>query len=233
MAVTRRTVIATLICCAAVLGVYFLYFYHGSPEDIMSRNRKQHNKAAVSQGKFLHRAALKSEHPQVEDGGDDEDEGEEEDEDDPAVSSYKLWEQWVEENGYLSIGDIYDKCDDSKDRVTLGKVILLPDHEKGGVTSVSFLNHTIENDIDEGSEVKIEVSYNGKELYKNHWELCTIDEDEEEDRIVFCPIKKGPRTWKKEMKIPNYLPKGRYTAKAWLVDIDEKILVCGFADFTL
>ena len=52
----------------------------------------------------------------------------------------------------------------------------------------------------------IECSYNGKELYKNHWELCTVEEGMD-DRIIFCPIAAGKHKFVKDLKIPNYLPK--------------------------
>ena len=48
--------------------------------------------------------------------------------------------------------------------------------------------------------------YNGKDLYSNHWDLCTV-EDGLEDRVIHCPIRVGRRRFVKELKIPNYLPK--------------------------
>ena len=56
--------------------------------------------------------------------------------------------------------------------------------------------------------------YNGKELYSNHWDLCTIDE-EKEDRVVFCPVV-GKKNYVKDMKIPSYLPKVSVGRVGWL-----------------
>ena len=52
----------------------------------------------------------------------------------------------------------------------------------------------------------LECQYNGKALYSNHWDLCHV-EDNMEDRIINCPMKRGRRKFIKDLKIPNYLPK--------------------------
>jgi len=49
--------------------------------------------------------------------------------------------------------------------------------------------------------------YNGNDLYSNHWDLCAIEDDDAEDRVINCPIRAGRRKFVKELKIPNYLPK--------------------------
>ena len=59
-----------------------------------------------------------------------------------------------------------------------------------------------------GGELGISVKYNGKDLYGNKWDFCTIDEDEEEeDRQVFCPYKPGFHAWVTDRAVPKYLPK--------------------------
>ena len=52
----------------------------------------------------------------------------------------------------------------------------------------------------------IEVQYNDKDLYSNHWELCTVEEGME-DRIIYCPISTGKKNFVKDLPIPSYLPK--------------------------
>ena len=47
--------------------------------------------------------------------------------------------------------------------------------------------------------------YNDNELYSNHWDLCTA-EDDMDDKIIHCPLRAGRRKFIKELKIPNYLP---------------------------
>ena len=64
-----------------------------------------------------------------------------------------------------------------------------------------------EKEVTEG-EMFIDVKYNGKDLYNNHWDLCHVEDDrEEEDRIIFCPIKPGRQLYVKQLKIPIYIPK--------------------------
>lgn len=127
----------------------------------------------------------------------------------------------------------------------MGKAILLPDKETGGLKVRTFINITLgrykmisvfttimfgqpikerlvplsrvcqsiftciklfeEQPLTEG-EFLIDVKYNGKDLYDNHWEFCTIDENKEV-RQVFCPYKPGFYAWATDKKIPKYIPK--------------------------
>ena len=54
----------------------------------------------------------------------------------------------------------------------------------------------------------IACQYNGKDLYSNHWELCTVEEGMP-DRVIYCPIAPGKHKFVKDLDIPNYLPKVR------------------------
>ena len=53
----------------------------------------------------------------------------------------------------------------------------------------------------------LSVSYGGKDLYENQWKFCEMEEEEEEDRWIFCPYKPGSYSWVIDRKIPNFLPK--------------------------
>lgn len=64
---------------------------------------------------------------------------------------------------------------------------------------------TLEKALTEG-EFLIDVKYNGKDLYDNHWEFCTIDENQKK-RQVFCPYKPGFYEWATDKKIPKFIPK--------------------------
>jgi len=57
-----------------------------------------------------------------------------------------------------------------------------------------------------GGTMYLTCQYNGRDLYSNHWDLCTV-EDGQEERVINCPIRVGRRKFVKELKIPNYLPK--------------------------
>lgn len=56
-------------------------------------------------------------------------------------------------------------------------------------------------------EFFLSVSYGGKDLYENQWKFCEMEEEEEEDRWIFCPYKPGSYSWVIDRKIPSYLPK--------------------------
>ena len=58
-----------------------------------------------------------------------------------------------------------------------------------------------------GGMMYLACQYNGNDLYSNHWDLCAIEDDDAEDRVINCPIRAGRRKFVKELKIPNYLPK--------------------------
>ena len=54
--------------------------------------------------------------------------------------------------------------------------------------------------------MRLSCEYNGNNLYSNHWNLCTVEEGFD-DRIIFCPLRKGKKKYIKDLKIPNFLPK--------------------------
>ena len=67
-----------------------------------------------------------------------------------------------------------------------------------------------DHDITTG-DMALQVWYNGQELYKNHWELCSVEDNfEDSDKIIVCPIKAGRHKYIKDMPIPSYLPKVRH-----------------------
>ncbi|OWF48048.1 phosphatidylglycerol/phosphatidylinositol transfer protein-like [Mizuhopecten yessoensis] len=229
---TRRIPAALLfIFCCMIFSVYVTYFNHGPPEDIMARNRQQqHGAESDNEDKGLH-VAKRDELNAVEneEGGDDE---KIKDEDNPDfVESKKLWENFIKSNDYVSIGDLYSGCDEG-DRVLVGKSIMLPDKENGGIKARIFLNFTFEEEY-MGGEFVLEVKYNNKELYDNHWDMCILDENQP-DRLIFCPYEANAQwSWVKDKKIPSYLPKGRYETKAYVTNQDDKRILCGYSLFIL
>lgn len=56
-------------------------------------------------------------------------------------------------------------------------------------------------------KLRLVVHYNDKELYNNGLDLCTAEKPTDDDRIIFCPIKKGIHYYMKEVGIPTYIPK--------------------------
>ncbi|XP_060073825.1 uncharacterized protein LOC132553587 [Ylistrum balloti] len=230
---TKRVPAALLfIFCCMIISVYVTYFNHGPPEDIMNRNRNQGQGVESSNDDKELRLTKRDESKDIgeeEDGGDDE---VIKDEDNPDfVESKKLWDDFIKANNYVSIGDLYSGCEVG-DRVLVGKTIMLPDKKKGGIKSRTFLNFTFEEDYT-GGEFVLEVKYNNKDLYDNHWDMCTLD-DQQPDRLIFCPYKANAQwSWVKDKKIPGYLPKGRYETKAYITNQDEKRVLCGYSLFVL
>ena len=75
----------------AFVGLYFMYFHKGAPEDIMAANRRsiQTLQGADYQDDYVDEA---------------------EDTDDPVVGSRLKWQKFIRENNYVSIGELYNKC---------------------------------------------------------------------------------------------------------------------------
>ncbi|XP_033754920.1 uncharacterized protein LOC117337886 [Pecten maximus] len=228
---TKRIPAALLfVFCCIVFSVYITYFNHGPPEDIMNRNRQQGQGVAENGGNGLH-LTKRDESNVIE----KDEEGVDEqirDEDNPDfVESKKLWDNFIKSNNYVSIGDLYNGCEVG-DRELVGKTIMLPDKENGGIKSRTFLNFTFEEEYT-GGEFVLEVKYNNKDLYDNHWDMCALD-DQQPDRLIFCPYKVNAQwSWVKDKKIPGYLPKGRYETKAYVTDQNEKRVLCGYSLFIL
>lgn len=215
MNVRKIPLIICLTCLTLFFSMFTLYmtmFNHGPPSEILEANRKR---------------VLKPDGADLSLNGDEAAEDEEVSE---SVESAKRWQKFVDDNKYVGIGDVYNSCDD-KDRITLGKAILLPDKETGGLKVRTFINITLEKPLTEG-EFLVDVKYNGKDLYDNHWEFCTIDENQEVKQ-VFCPYKPGFYTWATDKKIPKFIPKGKYHTRAWLNGDDGKLLTCGLTTFVL
>lgn len=216
MNVRKVPLIIFLTCLTLFFSMFTLYmtmFNHGPPSEILEANRQIVLKPKNDVDLSLN--------------GEEADEDEEVSE---SVESAKRWQKFVDDNKYVAMGDVYNSCDD-KDRITLGKAILLPDKETGGLKVRTFINITLEKPLTEG-EFLVDVKYNGKDLYDNHWEFCTIDENQEVKQ-VFCPYKPGFYTWATDKKIPKFIPKGKYHTRAWLNGDDGKLLTCGLTTFVL
>lgn len=214
----RRILLVVAIVVCLVLGVYFKHFRRMSTDDILAANLARQTVEGDAPGSVYY------------DDGDGGEEATGGDRGDAVTRSRREWDQWIRRNHFVSIGKLFDKCD-GDDRIMLGRVVMLEDQQRGGVTSKTYLNVTLHKEIVGGS-MYLTCQYNGRDLYSNHWDLCTV-EDGADDRVINCPIRVGKRKFVKELKIPNYLPKGRYTSKAWILDQEQKMIGCAFADFTL
>ncbi|XP_052819262.1 putative phosphatidylglycerol/phosphatidylinositol transfer protein DDB_G0278295 [Mya arenaria] len=117
----------------------------------------------------------------------------------------------------------------------VGRTILITDVRPAGlygVTARSFVNITLDEDL-EGGRSYLEVKYNGNDLLARNWELCNLDEDYGDEWQIYCPFSSGEYSFVKECQIPTYLPRGRYETTVWITDQNDKVVICGFSNFTL
>lgn len=198
----RRTIIVFGCLLGVVLCIYFMFFRHAPADELLAVNSKSSSDRLVSIG--LPKAKL------FNDGKDD-----------LRRKQAEKWEQWAQDR--VVIGSYYSNCDD--DAIMMGKVTMIPDKVNGGVLSYHYFNATWENEVEDGT-MFIEVKYNGQDLYSNHFDLCTVDEE-----VIRCPYKAGFNHIEGTIKIPAYIPTGQYTCKAWLKDQDDVVIGCGYADF--
>ncbi|KAH3849867.1 hypothetical protein DPMN_092271 [Dreissena polymorpha] len=213
---------ASMLVCGGFIilmfTLYALFFNHGAPEDIMVAN-----KGSQVNPKFKHyhdRDPHKMNELEKEVAEEER-------------RAAQHWDEFIAKNDFVNIGEIYDNCDE-KDRVMIGRTIMLPTvHWAGlkGVKSRTFINITLHEELT-GGKFFLEVKYNGKDLFARNWELCTLDEDYD-DRVVYCPFLAQDYSFVKDRDIPVYLPKGRYQTKGWITDVNDEIVACGFSDFTL
>ncbi|XP_064640632.1 putative phosphatidylglycerol/phosphatidylinositol transfer protein DDB_G0282179 [Lineus longissimus] len=215
MAVMKKFAIAAICIVAAACTVYFVYFRHPPAASILDNNKSNDMLRQIRN--------VDDDYSYEED---DYEEG-----DVTPESAKKKWERWIKKHGHVSIGELYNKCE-GNDKIMVGKTILVEDKKNGGVTSYTHANATWEKEVTDG-ELFIDVKYNGKDLYNNHWDLCHVEDDNEKDRIIFCPIKAGRQNIIKNIKIPIYIPKGEYVTKVWATNQDNEILACGFSKFVL
>ncbi|KAL4235443.1 hypothetical protein ACF0H5_007079 [Mactra antiquata] len=215
---------ALMLCCGVFFVVFFLayiaFFNHGAPENIMEQNRQNRDKVRFFEGDL---------------GGEDSHMNDiEKDLAVEAKKAFDYWDTFIKKNDFTAIGEIYDSCEE-KERQMVGRTIMLPDVRWGGIKGVksrTFINYTLDSELT-GGKFYLEVKYNGKDLFSRNWELCSLDEDYGDDRIIFCPFIPGDYSFVKDRQIPIYLPKGRYETKGWITDQEEQTIACGFSDFSL
>ncbi|XP_053402789.1 uncharacterized protein LOC128558041 [Mercenaria mercenaria] len=134
--------------------------------------------------------------------------------DDDRPKALEYWEHFINTNNFTAIGEIYDNCG-----------------EKISFEIFPFLETLIYSEL-VGGRFFLEVKYNGKDLYSNNWELCTLDEDYD-DRIVYCPFYPGEYSFVKDKSLYTYQRWDRFESKAWITDQEDRTIVCGYSDFTL
>lgn len=201
----RRTAAAAAgaVCCCLLLSVYLAFFRHPPASVILAAQKGDAGQSvALKQGKEYSVSEI----------------------------AEAVWSKWIADTKYVSVGSLYDSCD-APDRTMIGKTILLPDEASGGVITRLHLNASFDEEIQYG-EFSVNIKYNGRHLYENHFDLCTYDKDEPEP-MIHCPLRKGPYVLVKSFQVPSYLPKGRYQATGWVTNEEKKTVVCGYTDLTI
>ncbi|KAK6171186.1 hypothetical protein SNE40_019431 [Patella caerulea] len=145
------------------------------------------------------------------------------------------WETFLREKNYVSIGEVFDSCDGEK-RKMVGQTVIVEDKINGGVKTTTFVNFTTEHSIT-GGELYIDIKYNDKDLYDNHWEVCDItyykDGIAEEEHFIDCPYPIGFHSFTRDIKILNYLPKGKYEINILVTDQIKEDMLCSRTIFFL
>ncbi|XP_046375467.1 uncharacterized protein LOC124148426 [Haliotis rufescens] len=148
-------------------------------------------------------------------------------------ASAEHWGSFVRRNSFISVGEVWDRGCDEKGRKTIGTVVMMPDKETGELKTRTFVNYTLHEDVEEG-EFYLDVKYNNNNLFDNHWDLCTLEDETDQDkRTIVCPIKSGFKSEIKDREIPSYLPKGEYYTRSWITNEKGVTIVCGYSDFVL
>ncbi|KAL9976129.1 hypothetical protein ACROYT_G013383 [Oculina patagonica] len=135
------------------------------------------------------------------------------------INDSTLWDKWVTENGFKSIGDIWDSCDPSDSRKKIGKVIIYYDSKEKRVIGTAVANFTTKVTLNSGV-VHVVAQFHGRTLYDVKHDVCKVDA-----KTFGCPMNKGQKMYIYEpFKLPKYIPKGHYFATAKLVNQDDVCL---------
>jgi len=199
----------TLVCATAT--IYVAFFHHPPPDAILAANKPRKSSGHV---------VLRTLNSTNEDA---------------VMAAYQIakWDAWVEANSYVSIGEVYDKCNDPV-RLNLGRIVIYPDKKKGGLLCKLFMNCTLGEEIQSGG-IQIDIQYNGRDLYHSRWDLCTAEDKEpdRQDKILSCPIPKGRTIVAKGFKVPAFLPRGTFTIKTEVINQNEKSVFCTMTELIL
>ena len=81
---------------------------------------------------------------------------------------------------------------------------------RSGTNLTITASGTFSKDVEQGTKVLLQVKYGLITLIKQEADLC----DQIGNVDLECPLKKGPMTLTKQVKIPKEVPKGKYTVSA-------------------
>ena len=70
------------------------------------------------------------------------------------------------------------------------------------------------------------MKYNGKDIFSRNWELCSLDEDYGDERIIYCPFNPGDLSFVKDRPIPFYIPKVNVCRWLQLAELCMVVYAC-------
>lgn len=116
----------------------------------------------------------------------------------------------------------YEICNEEKNSFKLNYIKFSP-VMKGGVTTIE-LDGFLNTDIKDGSNAVVNVKYKKINLIKKKIDICK--ELDNNDIEIKCPIEKGEKKMKYDVKIPNEIPSGEYKIDLLLKNDDETDIFC-------
>ncbi|KAM0280913.1 hypothetical protein ACHAQH_003802 [Verticillium albo-atrum] len=117
--------------------------------------------------------------------------------------------------------ELCDKAHD-KDIVHIKKVDLSPNPPKAGEDLVITASGTVDEDIEDGAYVLLQVKYGLIRLISTKADFC----EQVGEVDLECPIKKGDLSLTKTVKLPAEIPPGKYTVFADLYTKDDEPITC-------
>ncbi|XP_072169730.1 uncharacterized protein [Diadema setosum] len=138
------------------------------------------------------------------------------------------WDKWVKDNDFVELGNIWAYCDD-EDPPVVGKVLLLPDEDNGGLKNVIIFNTTLEYDVVMG-KAEVSIEYNKMHFYGNTFDFGDL---ETEGDFFKCPIAKGDQYYVREQHLSALVPKGTFYGEARLIDQNDKVILCSSMTMTM
>ncbi|XP_022096103.1 uncharacterized protein LOC110982165 [Acanthaster planci] len=147
------------------------------------------------------------------------------------------WDKWVTDNNLVDVGTMWGYCDDP-DPAEVGKILLMKDEDRGGLKVVVVMNTTFDEPVVSGL-IQAHVMYGEMSFYDKEMDICTLYDDtelepgEERDTFFDCPMAAGTKYYTKELHVPFFLPSGHFTAKAKLVDQQDRSVICTSAELQI
>ncbi|KUI53767.1 Phosphatidylglycerol/phosphatidylinositol transfer protein [Cytospora mali] len=108
------------------------------------------------------------------------------------------------------------------DILSIEKVDLVPNPPKAGEDLVIKASGTLDESVEEGAYVVLQVKYGLIRLISTKADLC----EQVQNVDMECPIEKGDITITKTVELPKEIPNGKYTVLADVYTKDDEPITC-------